>query len=106
MGRNFTVQHILNVSRRPQSFGCLLQTHSGLLPETCEKYKYRNKTNNGQCRRERSLHKMGCFGKGDPGTLSFLRLQGGSSLLGGSTLRLLLLASVDSVRGEALPLSR
>src|SRR3954468_18152489 len=61
---------------------------------------------NGQCRRERSLHKRGCFGKGDPSSLSSLRLQGGGSLLGGSTLRLLLLASVANVRGGALPLSQ
>src|SRR3954464_11755132 len=100
------MQHILNVSRSPQSLGGLLQTGSGLLPETCKKYKYRNKTSNGQCRRERSLHKRGCFGKMDPGNLSFLCLQGGGSLLGGSTLRLLRLASVGSVRGGALPLSR
>src|SRR3954466_5653773 len=61
---------------------------------------------NGQCRRERSLHKRGCFSKGDPGNLSFLCLQGGGSLFGGSTLRLLLLASVGSIRGGVLPLSR
>src|SRR4051812_17035406 len=61
---------------------------------------------NRQCRRKTRLHKWGCFGKGDPGNLSFLRLQGGGSLFGGSTLRLLLLASVGSVRGGALPLSR
>src|SRR3954466_12313801 len=48
---------------------------------------------NGQCRRERSLHKRGCFIKGDPSNLSFLPLQGGSSIFGGSTLCLLLLAS-------------
>ena len=34
------------------------------------------------------------------------RLQGSGSLFGGSTLRLLLLASVGSVRSGALPLSR
>src|SRR3954469_4176340 len=61
---------------------------------------------NRQCRRERSLHKWGCFGKRDPSNFSFLRLQGGGSLFGGSTLRFLLLASVSSVRGGALPLSR
>src|SRR3954471_17632361 len=61
---------------------------------------------NRQCQRERSLHKWGCFGKGDPGNFSLLRLQGDGSLLGGSTLRLLLLASVGSIRGGALPLSR
>src|SRR3954466_11544004 len=60
---------------------------------------------NRQFRRKRSLHKWGCFGKGDPGNFSLFRLQGGGSLLGGSTLRLLLLASVGSVRGGALPLS-
>src|SRR3954464_8266667 len=59
-----------------------------------------------QCRRMISLHKWGCFGKGDPSNFSLFRLQGGGSLLGGSTLRLLLLASVGSVRGGALPLSR
>src|SRR3954463_14186086 len=59
---------------------------------------------NGQCRRKRSLHKRGCFSKRDPSNLSFLRLQGGGSLFGGSTLRFLLLASVGSVRGGALPL--
>ena len=47
----------------------------------------------------------GRFGK-NPGGFSLFRLQGGGSLLGGSTLRLLLLASVGSVRGGALPLSR
>src|SRR4051812_17378927 len=61
---------------------------------------------NRQCRRKRSLHKWGCFGKGDPGNSSLFRLQGGGSLFGGSTLRILLLASVGSVRGGALPLSR
>src|SRR3954464_4859334 len=59
-----------------------------------------------KCRRERSLHDRGRFGKRNPGNLSFLRLQGGSGLLGGSILRLLLLASVGSVRGGALPLTR
>ena len=47
----------------------------------------------------------GCFGK-YPGGSSLFRLQGGGSLFGGSTLRLLLLASVGSIRGGALPLSR
>src|SRR3954468_24374379 len=45
---------------------------------------------NRQCRRMRSLHKWGCFGKGDPGNFSLFRLQGGGSLFGGSTLHLLL----------------
>src|SRR3954471_16362176 len=71
-----------------------------------QKYKYRNKTRNGQCRKIRSLHNGGCLGERDPGNSSFLRLQGGSGLLGGSTLRLLLLSSVGSVRGGALLLSR
>src|SRR3954464_1452177 len=88
MGRHVTMQHILNISRSPQSLGGLLQTSSGLLAETCKKYKYRNKTSNGQCQRERSLNNMGCFGKRNPGNFSFLRLQGDDSLLGGSTLRL------------------
>src|SRR3954469_9574732 len=47
----------------------------------------------------------GCFGK-NPGGSFLFRLQGGGSLLGGSALSLLLLASVGSVRGGALPLSR
>src|SRR3954463_2506382 len=50
------------------------------------------------------LKQGGRFGK-HPGGFSLFRLQGGGSLLGGSTLRLLLLASVSSVRGGALPLS-
>src|SRR3954462_1060403 len=29
---------------------------------------------NRQCRRDRSLHKLGCFGKGDPGNSSLFRL--------------------------------
>src|SRR3954470_15676732 len=57
---------------------------------------------NRQCRRMRSLHKWGCFGKGDPNNFSLFCLQGGGSLFGGSTLRLLLLASVSNVRGGAL----
>src|SRR3954471_8141832 len=105
VGRHVTMQHIFNISRSPQSFGGLLQTSTGHLPETCKKYKYRNKTSNGQCRRERGLHNRGCFGKRYPGNLYFLRLQGGGGLLGGSTLRLLLLASIGSIRGGALPLS-
>src|SRR3954471_18930589 len=71
-----------------------------------QKYKYRNKTRNGQCRKIRSLHNGGCLGERDADNSSFLRLQGGSGLLGGSTLRLLILASVGSVRGGALPLRR
>src|SRR3954469_20796173 len=47
----------------------------------------------------------GRFGK-HPGGFLLFRLQGGCTLFGGSTLRLLLLASVGSVRGGALPLSR
>ena len=47
----------------------------------------------------------GRFSKHPGGFLRF-RLQGGGSLFGGSTLCLLLLASVGSVRGGALPLSR
>src|SRR3954469_7892672 len=47
----------------------------------------------------------GRFGK-HPGGFLLFRLQGGCTLFGGSTLRLLLLTSVDSVRGGALPLSR
>src|SRR3954467_10339076 len=70
-----------------------------------QRYKYRKKMSNGQFWRKRGLHNNGCFGKGDPGNLSFLRLQGGGSLLGGSTLHLLFLASAGSVRGGALPLS-
>src|SRR3954462_3730331 len=45
------------------------------------------------------------FGK-QPGGFLLFRLRGGSTLFGGSTLRLLFLASVGSVRGGALPLSR
>src|SRR4051812_25508457 len=44
---------------------------------------------NRQCRRKRSLHKCGFFGKGDPSNFYLFRLQGGGSLLGGSTLHLL-----------------
>src|SRR4051812_33892883 len=47
----------------------------------------------------------GRFGK-HPGGFLLFRLQGGCTLFGGSTLRLLLLTSVGSVRGGALPLSR
>src|SRR3954468_13401444 len=47
----------------------------------------------------------GRFGKHPGGFLLFC-LQGGSTLFGGSTLRLLFLASIGSVRGGALPLSR
>src|SRR3954471_20979237 len=47
----------------------------------------------------------GLFGK-QPGGFLLFRLQGGCTLFGGSTLRLLLLASIGSVRGGALPLSR
>src|SRR3954466_2691011 len=61
---------------------------------------------NRQCRKMRSLHKWGCFGKGNPSNFSLFRLQGGGSFLGGSTLRLLLLAYVGSVIGGALPLPR
>ena len=46
----------------------------------------------------------GRFGK-HPGGFLLFRLQGGSTRFGGSTLRLLL-ASVGSVRGGPLPLSR
>ena len=41
----------------------------------------------------------GRFGK-IPGDFSLFHLQGGSTLFGGSTFRLLLLASVGSVRGK------
>src|SRR3954464_1742848 len=47
----------------------------------------------------------GRFGKHLGGFLLF-RLQGGCTLFGGSTLHLLLLTSVGSVRGGALPISR
>src|SRR3954471_13276741 len=47
----------------------------------------------------------GRFGK-HPGGFLLFRLQGDCTLFGGSTLRLLLLTSVGSVRGGALPLSR
>src|SRR3954470_2663067 len=47
----------------------------------------------------------GRFGK-HPGSFLLFRLQGGCTLFGGSTLCLLLLTSVGSVRGGDLPLSR
>ena len=46
----------------------------------------------------------GRFGK-HPGGFLLFRLQGGNTLFGGSTLHLLLLTSVGSVRGGALPIS-
>src|SRR4051812_16225180 len=55
----------------------------------------------------KKLTLRGRFGK-HPGGFLLFRLQGGCTLFGGSTLHLLLLllTSIGSVRGGALPLSR
>src|SRR3954464_5890357 len=52
----------------------------------------------------KKLTQGGSFGK-HPGGFLLFRLQGGSALFGGSTLRILLLTSVGSVRGGDLLLS-